>query len=73
MQKTSIIRALCLMTTIAAAPLAYSPQDGVGAAEACAQTVKNPGTGTCCFQDNAMCVTPTGNIRSAYFKSEGPC
>jgi ABC-type sugar transport system substrate-binding protein len=71
MQKKTMLRAAALAVTLTAAPLAFSPADGVTTNTACAQ--KTPGTGTCCFQRNSICVTPTQNIANAYFKSEGMC
>jgi hypothetical protein len=75
MQKKSIIRAAAMAVTLVGAPLAFSPQQGVRVNAACAQYEKKPvgGTGTCCFQMNAICITPNGNIGSAYYKTEGPC
>lgn len=75
MQNKNIIGSAALAVTMLGAPLAFSPQQGVTANEACTQYEKKPdgGTGTCCFQRDAICVTPTGNIPNAYFKSEGPC
>ena len=71
MQKKNLLRAAALAVTLAAAPLAYSPAEGVSLNSACAQ--KMGGTGTCCFQTDAICITPTGNIAHAYYQSEGPC
>jgi hypothetical protein len=73
MHTKSILHAAAVALAFTAAPLAFTPEQGVVANDACAQTVKNPGTGTCCFQADAICVTPTGNIAHAYFKSEGMC
>lgn len=71
MQKKTIIRSAALAATLLAAPLAFSPGQGVTENQACGQKV--PGTGTCCYQENAICITPTGNIGNAYYKSEGRC
>lgn len=73
MQKKTVLRSAALAVTLTAAPLAFSPAAGVTANEACAQTVKNPGTGTCCYQAGSYCITPTGNIPNYYYKSEGFC
>lgn len=73
MQKKTILRAASLAITLSAAPLAFSPAQGVSVNDACAQTVKNPGTGTCCPQVNSVCITPTGNLWNMYYKSDGAC
>jgi hypothetical protein len=74
MQKNDIIRTAVLVAAMVGAPLAFSPQQGVTVNQACAQYEKKPdGTGTCCWQAGAICVTPTGNISHYYFKSEGRC
>jgi hypothetical protein len=72
MQKKTILRAAALAVTLTAAPLAFTPSEGVTANDACAQ-VKMPTTGTCCPQWEATCITPSGNIERRYYKSEGPC
>lgn len=72
MQRTTIIRTTALALTLTAAPLAFSRKNGVATNDACAQ-VKIPGTGTCCVQQEAVCVTPTGNLPVRYYKSEGMC
>lgn len=71
MQKKTVLRAAALAVTLTAAPLAFSAEQGVAANTACAQ--KMGSTGTCCYQERAMCITPTGNINTSYYKSEGPC
>lgn len=73
MRVSTILQAGFLAAAITAAPLAYSPQNGVGPASGCAQTIKNPGTGTCCPDDDSICVTPTGNINGHFYKPEGRC
>ena len=72
MQNTTIFRAAALAVTLTAAPFTLSPTQGLARNDACGQ-VKLPGTGTCCYQMSAMCVTPTGNVEGRYFKSEGMC
>lgn len=72
MHKNTILRAAALAVTLGAAPLAFSPSQGIVENTACAQ-VKNPGSGTCCPQIEAVCITPSGNLASRYYKSEGPC
>lgn len=75
MHRKTFIRSAALVATMVGAPLAFSPEQGVAVNEACAQYEKKPdgGTGTCCYQRDAICITPTGNIPSAYYQSEGPC
>lgn len=73
MHTKSILHAAAVALAFTAAPLAISPEQGVAVNDACAQGIKTPGTGTCCYQENAICVTPTGNIGHAYYKSEGMC
>jgi hypothetical protein len=34
---------------------------------------KAPDTGTCCPQQNSICVTPTENILHYYYLESGPC
>ena len=72
METRSMLFCAALVTAFVATPLAYSPSRGVAENSACAQ-VKNPTAGTCCLQEWAVCVTPTGNIYGRYFKSEGMC
>jgi hypothetical protein len=71
--RTSIIRAGALALTVTLAPVKMTPTQIIAANNACAQTVKTPGTGTCCYQSGAYCITPTGNIPSNYYKPEGRC
>jgi hypothetical protein len=73
MQKKTVLPALSLAITLSAAPLAFSPGQGVSIKDACAQTVKNPGTGTCCPQHLSVCITPHGNLYNYYYKSDGAC
>ncbi|MBB4635846.1 hypothetical protein [Longimicrobium terrae] len=73
MQKNTILRAAALAVTVGAAPLAFSPSQGIVENTACAQVIKNPGFGTCCPQAEATCITPTGNLTWKYYKSDGPC
>jgi hypothetical protein len=73
MQKKTMLRAAALAITLTAAPFAFSAEQGVTASTACAQTTKNPGTGTCCYQATSYCITPTTNIQNYYYKPEGPC
>lgn len=73
MHTKSFVHAVAVGLAFTAAPLAFSPGQGVIANDACAQGVKVPGTGTCCYQTSAMCITPTGNVEGRYYKSEGMC
>jgi hypothetical protein len=70
MRKKTALRAAALAVTLSAAPLAFSPADGVTASSACAQKM---GTWACCFQPDALCVSPTGIRTDAYFNGEGRC
>jgi hypothetical protein len=72
MQKRTVLRAAALAVTLTAAPFTFTPAKGLARNDACGQ-VKLPGTGTCCYQTSAMCVTPSGNVEGRYFKSEGMC
>lgn len=73
MHTKSILHAAAVALAFTAVPLAFSPEKGLTVNDACAQSVKVPGTGTCCYQTSALCVTPTGNIEGRYYKSEGMC
>lgn len=69
-----MIRAAALAVILTAAPFAFSRQTGITPSDACAQVKLPPGTGTCCIQQNAVCVTPTGNLPARYFQAGGgPC
>ena len=59
--------------TLTTAPFAISRDGEVTTNDACAQVKLPTGTGTCCLQQEAACVTPTGNLPARYYKSEGMC
>ena len=69
-----LLRGASLAVTFAAAPLAFSPSQGITVSEACAQDdVKTPTNGTCCRQSDSICVTALQNIYNFYWKGDGPC
>jgi len=74
MTRRTIIRAVAMAAILSSAPFALSRRSGIAPSDACAQVKLPPGTGTCCVQQEAVCVTPTGNLPARYFKQGGgPC
>ena len=69
---TRIMRALALATTLALAPFTVT-KEGVATTTASCQTELEPGTGTCCIQQRAMCNAGAGDNPGYCYKTSGSC
>ncbi len=61
------IRAAAIGATLALAPVAYSPSEGLRENTAACQN------GTCCREADAICGLNGVNIYHYYYRAEGPC